>query len=150
MAQGNLPTPARSGTVTFMVNFSEVVAISRDAQLRQAERERNDQAFVLDVMEAVREQVEAEGGVMTETGEWSRINENALNTYLVTFPEGCNIHEVHLGVAGQSRPKKNVFMVGPINRSVEPTEVKDRAEAVNLVMQFLLDIVKETRELHER
>ena len=81
-----------------MANFSDVVAFSRDAQLRQAEREQNDQAFVEDVMTAVREQVEAGGGALSETGEWTRLSENTLQTYRLAFPEGCNVQEVLLAV----------------------------------------------------
>lgn len=130
-----------------MVNFSEVVAISRDAQLRQAERERNDQAFVTDVMQMVAEQVEGAGGKLTETGEWTRVSEYAVNSYLIEFPEGCNVQQVPLAVAGHVRPKKNAFMVGPSGHNADSTEVKDRAEAVNLVMHYLLELVKETRDL---
>ncbi len=133
-----------------MANFSEVVAFSRDAQLRQAERERNDQAFVEDVMTAVREQVEEGGGSLSATGEWTRLSENTMNTYQLTFPDGCNVQEVQLAVAGHVEARKNVFMVGPTNRNAEPKPVKDRAEAASLVFDYLLNVVKEIRQLHER
>ncbi len=133
-----------------MPTFSEVVAFSRDAQLRQAERERADQAFVEDVMQAVAEQVEAEGGQLSLLGEWSRMSENAHNTYLLTFPEGCNVTEVVLGVAGRVTPKRNVFMVGPSGRSGEPIEVKDRNDAAQHVYTYLMRVVQDVHRLHER
>lgn len=133
-----------------MPSFSEVVAVSRDAQLRQAERERTDQAFVEDVMQAVGEQVSAEGGTLALVGEWIRLSENAHTTYLLTFPEGCNVAEVTLAVAGRVQPKHNVFMVGPSGRSGEPLEVKDRYDAAQHVFSYLMNVVQETRRLHER
>lgn len=133
-----------------MVNFSEVVALSRDAHLRQAERERGDRAFVEDVMQAVGDQVAAEGGEVTAQGEWSRLSENATNTFAIRFPAGCNVEEIGLTVAGRVRPKQNVFMVGPANGSPEAENVRDREEAVNMVMAYLMQVVMEVRQLHER
>lgn len=133
-----------------MVNFSEIVAVSRDAHLRQLEREQTDQTFVEGVMKTVQEQVEAEGGSVTVQGEWTRLSENATNTFLITFPDGCNVQEVGITVAGHTSPARSVFMVGPAGRSPEAAQVDDRAEAVQLVLQYLMDVVKEVRRLRER
>ena len=133
-----------------MMNFSEIVAVSRDAHLRQLEREQTDQTFVENVMKTVQEQVEAEGGSVTVQGEWTRLSENATNTFLITFPDGCNVQEVGMTVAGHTSPARSVFMVGPAGRSPEAAQVDDRAEAVQLVLQYLMDVVKEVRRLRER
>lgn len=133
-----------------MVNFREIVAVSRDAHLRQLERERTDQSFVEDVMKAVREQVEAESGSMAVQGEWARVSENATNTFLITFPQNCNVQEVGVTVAGHTSPARSVFMVGPAGRSPEAAQVEDRAEAVQMVLRYLLDVVKEVKRLRER
>lgn len=124
--------------------------MSRDAQLRQAEREEKDRAFVETVMNTVREQVEAEGGTVSALGEWGRLNENATNTFSVRFPDGCNVEEVGVTVAGRVAEKETVFMVGPAYRSPEAARVKDMGEAVRLVFGYLMEVVREVRQLHER
>lgn len=137
-----------------MIAFSDIVAASRDAQLRQSEREQADRAFVEDVMATVAEQVQAEGGDLRQEGEWTRRSENAYALYRLDFPGGCNVQAATLAVggavggrAGRSRPQ---FMVGDSGRSAEPVEVKDRAEATQQVMGYLMDLVRETQRLHER
>lgn len=132
-----------------MVNFREVVSASRDAQLRQNEREQGDLAFLSDVVELVRQQVEAEEGQVLAQGDWARLAEHATGTFTVRFPPGCNVEEVGLTVAAQARRNRNVFMVGPAGRTPEPSEVKDRQEAADLVMAYLMDVVGEVRRLHE-
>ena len=58
--------------------------------------------------------------------------------------------EVGVTVAGHTSPTRSVFMVGPAGRSPEAAQVEDRAEAVQMVLRYLLDVVKEVKRLRER
>lgn len=145
-------TPSGWVTVQDMVKFADVVAVARDAQLKQGERERADQDFVEDVMGEARTQIEASGGQLLDQDQWFRLSEYALNAYQVIFPEDCNVLETVLFVGGRvSQQRRSYsFMVGPSNTGLDPQEVKDRADAVGKLFDYLLAVVQRESRLHER
>lgn len=133
-----------------MVNFSDVVTLSRQAQQQQVAREEADLAFVQGVMQAVQGQVAAQGGEVTQQGEWGRLSENTVGSFSVKFPPGCNVEEVGLMVGGHVTPTQVAFLVGPAGRTPDLQEVRNHQGAVEKVMVYLLEVVQEVTRLHQR